>query len=87
MLGNPEKAYKDWSYDKAADEIRKAIAVQELPVYVQTEGDILFAKQDYPAALACYEKVNQSNLASAATFFSSARTDESACGRSSSAYG
>ena len=46
MLGNPEKAYKDWSYDKAADEIRKAIAVQELPVYVQTEGDILFAPLD-----------------------------------------
>lgn len=75
MLGNPEP-YKDWSYDKAADEIRKAIAVQELPVYVQTEGDILFAKQDYPAALACYEKVNQSNLASAATFFSAAKTKE-----------
>ena len=29
MLGNPEKPYKDWSYDKAVDEIRKAIAVQE----------------------------------------------------------
>ena len=52
MLSNPEKPYKDWSYDRAADEIRKAIALQELPVYVQVEGDILFAKQDYPAALA-----------------------------------
>ncbi len=76
MLGNPEKPYKDWSYDKAVDEIRKAIAVQELPVYVQTEGDILFAKQDYPAALVCYEKVNRSNMASAATFFSAAKTKE-----------
>lgn len=76
MLGNPEKPYKDWSYDKALEEIREAIAVQELPVYVQTEGDILFAKQDYPAALACYEKVNQSNLVSAATFFSAAKTKE-----------
>ena len=76
MLGNPEKPYKDWSYDKAVDEIRKAIAVQELPVYVQTEGDILFAKQDYAAALACYEKVNQSDIASAATFFSAAKTKE-----------
>lgn len=76
MLGNPEKPYKDWSYDKALEEIRKAIAVQELPVYVQIEGDILFAKQDYPAALACYEKVNRSNLASEATFFSAAKTKE-----------
>ena len=40
---------RDRSYDRAADEIRKAIALQELPVYVQVEGDILFAKQDYPA--------------------------------------
>ncbi|WP_294618701.1 tetratricopeptide repeat protein [uncultured Bacteroides sp.] len=76
MLGNPEKPYKDWSYDKAVDEIRKASAVQELPVYVQTEGDILFAKQDYPAALTCYEKVNQSDMASPATFFSAAKTKE-----------
>ena len=76
MLGNPEKPYKDWSYDKAVDEIRKASAVQELPVYVQTEGDILFAKQDYSAALTCYEKVNQSDMASPATFFSAAKTKE-----------
>ncbi|MCD8184792.1 MAG: tetratricopeptide repeat protein [Bacteroides sp.] len=76
MLEHPEKVYKDWSYDKALEEIRKAIAVQNLPVYVQTEGDILFAKQDYPAALACYEKVNQSELASPATFFSAAKTKE-----------
>lgn len=76
MLGNPEKPYKDWSYDKAVEEARKAVALQELPVYVQTEGDILFAKQDYPAALICYEKVNRSDIASAATFFSAAKTKE-----------
>lgn len=76
LLGNPEKVYKNWSYDTALEEIRKAIAVQDLPVYTQTEGDILFAKQDYPSALVCYEKVNRSNLASPASFFSAARTKE-----------
>lgn len=76
MLSRPEKVYKEWSYDKALDEIRKAIALQPLPVYTQTEGDILFAKQDYPAALQAYEQVNRSELASAATFFSAARTKE-----------
>lgn len=75
-LEKQESSYKDWSYDKALDEIRKAIAVRELPIYVQTEGDILFAKQDYSSALDCYEKVNRSNLASAATFFSAAKTKE-----------
>ena len=47
-----------------------------LPLYVQLEGDILFAKQNYPAALACYEKVNASQLASAETFYSTAKTKE-----------
>ncbi|EGF58886.1 serine protease [Bacteroides fluxus] len=76
QLGKPEKVYKDWTLDKALEEIRKAIAIEELPVYVQQEGDILFAKQDYPAAYASYDKVNKSNLASAATFFSAAKTKE-----------
>lgn len=76
ILGQPEKAYKDWSYDKALEEIKKAIAIGELPVYVQLEGDIEFAKQNYAAALACYEKVNQTNLVSPATFFSTAKTKE-----------
>lgn len=76
MLGKPEKAYKDWSYDKALDELKKAMAIEELPIYVQMEGDILFAKQDYPAAFASYDKVNKTNLASPATFFSAAKTKE-----------
>lgn len=76
VLSNPEKLYKDWSYDRALEEIRKAIAIQELPVYVQLEGDIQFAKQDYPAAWTSYDKVNQTNMASPATFFSAAKTKE-----------
>lgn len=76
QLGKTGKVYKDWTLDKALEEIRKAIAIEELPVYVQQEGDILFAKQDYPAAYASYDKVNKSSLASAATFFSAAKTKE-----------
>lgn len=76
QLGKPEKLYKDWTYDKALEEIRKAIAIENLPVYIQMEGDILFAKQDYPAAYACYDNVNKTNLASAATFYSTAKTKE-----------
>ncbi|MEL5895994.1 tetratricopeptide repeat protein [Bacteroides sp. GD17] len=76
VLSKPEKAYKDWSYDKALEEIKKALAIEELPVYVQMEGDILFAKQDYPAAYTCYDKVNKTNLVSPATFFSAAKTKE-----------
>lgn len=76
MLTQPEKAYKDWSYDKALEEVKKAIGIQNLPVYVQMKGDIEFAKQDYAAALASYEEVNRTNLVSPASFFSTAKTKE-----------
>lgn len=76
QLTKPEKTYKDWTYDKALENIRNAVAIEPLPVYTQLEGDILFAKQDYAGALAAYEKVNQSNLASPATYFSAAKTKE-----------
>lgn len=76
QLSKPEKPYKDWSYDTALKNVRQAITIDPLPVYVQLEGDILFAQQDYAGALAAYEKVNASNIASAGTFFSAAKTKE-----------
>lgn len=76
QLTKPEKTYKDWTYDTALMNVRQAIALNLLPVYTQLEGDILFAKQDFGGALACYEKVNASNIASPATFFSAAKTKE-----------
>lgn len=76
QLNKPEKTYKDWTFDKALEYVRQALALDPLPIYTQFEGDILFAKQDYPGALASYEKVNASNLASAATFFSAAKTKQ-----------
>lgn len=75
-LTNPEMVYKDWTYDKALEEVRKAMAVEKLPIYIQLEGDIQFAKKDYAAALASYEKVNTTNLVSPATYFSAAKTKE-----------
>lgn len=75
-LTNPETVYKNWTYDKALEEVRKAMAVEELPIYIQLEGDIQFAKKDYAAALASYEKVNTTNLVSPATYFSAAKTKE-----------
>ena len=79
QLSKPEKTYKDWTYDTALQNVRQAIAIDPLPIYIQMEGDILFAQQDYAGALAAYEKVNASNIASPATFFS-AKTKELAKG-------
>ena len=76
QLSKPETTYKDWTYDTALENVREAIALDSLPVYIQLEGDILFAKSDYEGALAAYEKVNASNISSPATFFSAAKTKE-----------
>lgn len=78
QLTAPEKVYKDWTYDKALSEVRTAMSMDPLPVYTQLEGDILFAKQDYAGALASYEKVTKTNLASPAVFFSAAKSKEMA---------
>ena len=78
QLSKPEKTYKDWTYDTALQNVRQAIAIDPLPIYIQMEGDILFAQQDYAGALAAY--VNASNIASPATFFSAAKTKELAKG-------
>lgn len=80
QLSKPEKMYKNWTYDTALQSVRQAIAIDPLPIYIQMEGDILFAQQDYAGALAAYEKVNASNIASPATFFSAAKTKELAEG-------
>lgn len=76
QLSKPETTYKDWTYDKALADVRSAIAVQDLPVYRQLEGDILFAKQDYAGAFTSYDKVNGTELASPASFFSAAKAKE-----------
>lgn len=65
-----------WTLDQALKEVQQAIAIEELPIYVQQEGDIQYARQDFPAALACYEKVSHTNLSSAAVFFSMAKSKE-----------
>jgi tetratricopeptide (TPR) repeat protein len=80
QLTAPEKVYKDWTYEKALSEVRTAIGMDPLPVYIQLEGDILFANKDYAGAFICYEKVTKSNLASAAAFFSAAKAKEMAQG-------
>ena len=76
VLNNSEKTYDNWTLDKALEEIREAVVLQPLPVYIQLEGDILFSKQDYASALSCYEQVNRSSLASPASFFRTVQTKE-----------
>lgn len=71
-----KKPYSDWGYEKALSVIREAIQADNQPIYVQLEGDILFAMKQYPEAYAAYEKVNQSEMASPATFYSAAKAKQ-----------
>ena len=73
---NGNDTYPSWTYDRALDILRPAIQKEENPIYVQLEGDILFAQQNYESALACYQKVNESSMASPTTFYSAAKTKQ-----------
>ncbi len=75
-LRGKEVAYKDWNFDKALQEIQKAEAINPLPVYTQHEGNIYFAMANYAKAFECFQKVNQSNISSAQTFYSAAKAKE-----------
>ena len=65
-----------WSYDKALSLTRDAIKVNPTPIYTQLEGDILFAMRNFAEAFNSYQKVNHSNLASAATYFSASKAKQ-----------
>ena len=71
-----KEEYGEWSYDKTLELIRDAIQKNNQPLYVQLEGDILFAQGNYAEAFTCYDKVNQSSLASAATFYSASKAKQ-----------
>ena len=68
--------YPEWTLDKALQYIEEAIKLNPMPLYVQTQGDIYFGKQDYEHAYACYDRVNHSELRSAESLFSAARTKQ-----------
>ncbi len=73
---NPEQPYKNWTVASAVEEINKAIKEDPLPVYQQLKGDMLFSQADYAGAYDAYEQINRSNQASAASFYSAAKTKE-----------
>lgn len=75
-LTDDQQTYGDWTYDKALSNIREAISINSMPIYVQLEGDLLFAKRQYAEAYTVYDKVNQSELASAATYYSAAKAKQ-----------
>ena len=73
---NGKQPYGDWTLDRALEEINAALDKDNQGLYYQLQGDIFFAQQKYPEAFASYDAVNHSTLASAASFYSAAKTKE-----------
>lgn len=71
-----KESYAEWTYDKALNIIREAIQMNAQPLYIQLEGDILFAKKDYAGAFVSYDKLNKSELVSSGTFYSAAKAKQ-----------
>ena len=75
-LQEGQEVYKEWSYGKALELIRKAVQLSAQPVHIQLEGDILFAQGKYAEAFEAYNKVNQTSFASAASFYSASKAKQ-----------
>lgn len=65
--------YKDWNLEEATNQIQKAIAEEDRPEYRQLEGDIALYNQDFEKAFEAYSIVNQSPVASGASFYLAAK--------------
>jgi len=67
---------KNWSVGAAMAAVMQAIDEEDLPVYRQLEGDIYFYMGAFPSAYESYMKVNETDLASAASFYMAAKALE-----------
>lgn len=75
-LRDKSVAYKNWTLETSLENNLKAQAINPLPLYVQQEGDIRFSMKDYAKAFECFDKVNHTNMATAATFYAAAKSKE-----------
>ena len=66
----------NWTMDRAAEEVNKALEISKEGLYYQTLGDIYFAQNKYAEAATAYEAVCNSSMSSAASFYSVAKAKE-----------
>ena len=62
-LQEGETAYEAWTYDRALNLIREALKEDAQPLYMQMEGDILYAQKNYAEAYNCFQKLNSTPMA------------------------
>lgn len=69
-----------WTLDASLDAVQKAIKEEDLPAYRQLEGDIYLAKGQFKEAYDDYMLVNNSDLASASSYYYAAKILENITG-------
>lgn len=72
--------YKDWNMQAAEENVQKAIAEEDLPIYHQLKGDIAFYNKEYEKAYDLYSLVNQSASASASSYYLAAKSRQQILG-------
>ena len=71
-----ETPYESWTYERALNLIQDAVKEDPQGLYLQLEGDILFAQKNYAEAFNSFDRVNKTTMASPVTFYSAAKAKQ-----------
>lgn len=75
-ISMPELKYDAWSMQTALDEAKTAYSINPLPIYLNHQGDILFALKRYQEAYNTYMQLTTTNMRSAELYYKAARCME-----------
>ena len=76
MLDDSTVVSPDWNIRVASEKLQRALAINDLPIYRQLEGNIAFFQGDFEKAYESYLIVNRSPFASSLSFFLTAKARE-----------
>lgn len=80
VLSGGEDTYPAWTLEAALQSAEQAAAVDPLPIYTLQQGQVLFTLQRYKEAYDRFAEVNNSEIASAQTYYFAANALERAEG-------
>ena len=72
MTYKAETEFKPWTWETALDECNKAYAIQQLDIYKDLEGQILYGKGDYEKAYSTFMKLTEGKLKNADLYYNAA---------------
>lgn len=67
---------EDWTIEAAESKLQLALAIEDLPVFHQLEGDIAFSRGEFEKAYDSYMFVNESPIASSESYYFAAKAKQ-----------